>query len=34
MPAIPDIDPFARLMAVLERGLSEVVIVGGWAHRL
>lgn len=34
MPAIPDIDPFARLMAVLEPWLSEVVIVGGWAHRL
>jgi len=34
MPSVSEFDPFARLLQVLEPWLDEVVIVGGWAHRL
>ena len=27
-------DPFGRLLAALEPWLDQIVIVGGWAHRL
>ena len=30
----PEMDSFARLLRALEPWLEEVVIVGGWAHRL
>ncbi|MBI4873883.1 MAG: hypothetical protein HY822_04525 [Acidobacteria bacterium] len=34
MPAIPELDVFARLASALEPWLGQAVIVGGWAHRL
>lgn len=34
MPAIPELDVFARLASALEPWLDQVVIIGGWAHRL
>jgi hypothetical protein len=27
-------DPFSRLIGALEPWLAQVVIIGGWAHRL
>ena len=34
MKADADIEPLARLIDALEPWLEEVVIIGGWAHRL
>jgi len=34
MPAERDVDQFARLIAALGPWLDQVVIIGGWAHRL
>jgi len=34
MAANPDIDHFARLIDTLHPWLDQVVIIGGWAHRL
>lgn len=34
MAANPDVEPFARLIESLHPWLSQVVIIGGWAHRL
>jgi hypothetical protein len=34
MNGVQDPDPFRRLVAALEPWLDQVVIVGGWAHRL
>jgi len=34
MAANPDIDHFARLIGTLSPWLDQVVIIGGWAHRL
>lgn len=34
MPSVSEFDSFARLLQALEPWLDEVVIVGGWAHRL
>jgi hypothetical protein len=34
MNSVQDLDPFGRLVAALEPWLNQVVIVGGWAHRL
>ncbi len=34
MDGVPEFDSFARLLRALEPWLEEVVIVGGWAHRL
>lgn len=34
MPAIPELDLFARLACALEPWIDQVVIIGGWAHTL
>lgn len=34
MELAPDIAGFSRLITALDRWLDQVVIVGGWAHRL
>lgn len=34
MPAERDVDQFSRLITTLGPWLDEVVIIGGWAHRL
>jgi hypothetical protein len=34
MAANPDIEHFARLIDTLHPWLDQVVIIGGWAHRL
>jgi hypothetical protein len=34
MPAAPDVEYFARLVEALDPWLDQVVIIGGWAHRL
>src|SRR3569832_623163 len=31
---IPNLDPFARLVAAIEPWLPRLVFIGGWAHRL
>jgi hypothetical protein len=33
-PALPDTDPFNRLISALAPWLNQIVIVGGWAHQL
>ena len=30
----PEIEPFAKFMEALDPWLAQVVLVGGWAHRL
>lgn len=34
MKADSELEPFARLIEALEPWLKEVVLIGGWAHRL
>ena len=34
MAAIPDLTGFARLIGALDPWLDQIVIIGGWAHRL
>jgi hypothetical protein len=34
MTAIPELDLFARLARALEPWIDQMVIIGGWAHRL
>lgn len=34
MAGAPDVEYFARLIEALDPGLDQVVIIGGWAHRL
>jgi Nucleotidyltransferase len=34
MSSVQEVDPFALLISALEPWLDQVVIVGGWAHRL
>ena len=34
MPAIPDTGDFSRLITALGPWLDQVVVIGGWAHRL
>jgi hypothetical protein len=34
MAAIPDPSGFARLITALDPWLDQIVIIGGWAHRL
>lgn len=34
MKADAELEPFARLVQALEPWLEQVVIIGGWAHRL
>jgi len=34
MADIPEIEVFARLASALEPWLDQVVVIGGWAHRL
>lgn len=34
MPLAPEIAGFSRLAVALDPWLDQVVIVGGWAHRL
>jgi hypothetical protein len=34
MPGTPDVEYFARLVEILDPWLDQVVIIGGWAHRL
>ena len=34
MPGTPDVEYFARLIEALDPWLDQVVIIGGWAHRL
>lgn len=34
MPLPPDVAAFSRLIAALDPWLNQIVIVGGWAHRL
>jgi hypothetical protein len=34
LKADAELEPFARLIEALEPWLEQVVIIGGWAHRL
>jgi hypothetical protein len=34
MKADSELGPFARLVEALDPWLSQIVIIGGWAHRL
>jgi len=34
MPGSSDVEYFSRLVDALEPWLGQVVIIGGWAHRL
>jgi hypothetical protein len=34
MPDTPDAIHFARLIDTLQPWLNQVVVIGGWAHRL
>lgn len=34
MAGAPDVEYFARLIEALDPWLDQVVIIGGWAHRL
>jgi hypothetical protein len=34
MKADSELEPFARLIEALDPWLDQVVIIGGWAHRL
>ena len=34
MKADAELEPFVRLIEALEPGLGQVVVIGGWAHRL
>jgi hypothetical protein len=34
MKADPELEPFARLIEAIDPWLNQVVIIGGWAHRL
>lgn len=34
MKADAELEPFVRLIEALEPWLEEVVLIGGWAHRL
>jgi hypothetical protein len=32
--ADPELVPFARLIEALDPWLGQIVVIGGWAHRL
>jgi hypothetical protein len=34
MAANPDLASFSRTVEALEPGLGQIVVIGGWAHRL